>query len=42
MAIEEGKSAPAFTLKDADGTKVSLKDFRKLTRLVSDILHLLH
>jgi thioredoxin-dependent peroxiredoxin len=27
MAIEEGKPAPAFTLKDADGNKVSLKDF---------------
>lgn len=28
MAIEEGKAAPAFTLKDANGEKVSLKDFR--------------
>ena len=28
MAIEEGKVAPAFTLLDADGNKVSLKDFR--------------
>lgn len=28
MAIEEGKAAPAFTLKDANGAKVSLKDFR--------------
>jgi thioredoxin-dependent peroxiredoxin len=28
MAIEEGKAAPAFTLKDADGNKVSLKDFK--------------
>jgi peroxiredoxin Q/BCP len=28
MAIEEGKAAPAFTLKNADGEKVSLKDFR--------------
>ena len=28
MAIEEGKKAPAFTLKDADGNKVSLKDFQ--------------
>ncbi len=28
MAVEEGKSAPAFTLKDADGNKVSLKDFK--------------
>jgi len=27
MAIEEGKKAPAFTLKDAEGNKVSLKDF---------------
>ncbi len=28
MAIEEGKAAPAFTLEDRDGEKVSLKDFR--------------
>ena len=28
MAIEEGKAAPAFTLKDARGEKVSLKDFK--------------
>ncbi len=28
MAIEEGKTAPAFTLPDQDGNKVSLKDFR--------------
>jgi len=28
MAIEEGKAAPAFTLPDANGNKVSLKDFR--------------
>ena len=28
MAIEEGKAAPAFTLKDSDGNKVALKDFR--------------
>ena len=28
MAIEEGKAAPAFTLSDAEGNKVSLKDFR--------------
>ncbi|HEV7735513.1 MAG TPA: peroxiredoxin [Candidatus Binatia bacterium] len=27
MAIEEGKAAPAFTLSDAGGTKVSLRDF---------------
>ena len=27
MAIEEGKAAPAFTLPDQDGNKVSLKDF---------------
>ncbi len=27
MAIEEGKAAPAFTLIDADGKKVSLRDF---------------
>ena len=27
MAIEEGKAAPAFTLKDHDGKQVSLKDF---------------
>lgn len=28
MAIEEGKAAPLFTLKDKDGNKVALKDFR--------------
>ena len=28
MSIEQGKAAPAFTLKDANGNKVSLKDFR--------------
>jgi len=28
MAIVEGKAAPAFTLEDADGQKVSLKDFK--------------
>jgi peroxiredoxin Q/BCP len=28
MAIEEGKAAPAFTLSDADGRKVSLRDFK--------------
>jgi len=27
MAIQEGKAAPAFTLTDAAGKKVSLKDF---------------
>lgn len=34
MAIEEGRSAPAFTLKDQDGNKVSLKDFRGRTVVV--------
>ena len=28
MAIEEGKAAPLFTLKDAAGNKVALKDLR--------------
>ena len=28
MAIEEGKAAPLFTLKDADGKKVALKDLK--------------
>ena len=28
MPVEEGKSAPAFTLKDTKGDKVALKDFR--------------
>lgn len=28
MTIEEGKPAPQFTLADADGNKVALKDFR--------------
>ena len=28
MAIEEGKAAPAFTLKDAAGNKVTLKDLK--------------
>jgi peroxiredoxin Q/BCP len=28
MSIEEGKAAPAFTLKDASGKKVALKNFR--------------
>jgi len=27
MPIEEGKKAPAFTLTDAEGRNVSLKDF---------------
>jgi peroxiredoxin Q/BCP len=28
MAIQEGKAAPAFTLPDASGEKIALKDFR--------------
>lgn len=28
MTIEEGKAAPQFTLEDAGGNKVALKDFR--------------
>lgn len=28
MAIAEGKAAPAFNLADADGEKVTLKEFR--------------
>ncbi len=28
MSIEEGKAAPAFTLKDSAGEKVALKDFK--------------
>ena len=28
MAIEIGKKAPAFTLPDSDGNKVSLTDFK--------------
>ncbi len=28
MPIEEGKAAPAFTLKDQQGEKVALKDYR--------------
>jgi len=27
MAVEEGKKAPAFTLKDTKGNKVALKDY---------------
>ena len=34
MAIEEGKSAPAFSLKDQNGDKVSLKDFSGKTVVV--------
>jgi peroxiredoxin Q/BCP len=28
MSVEEGKLAPAFTLKDSKGDKVALKDYR--------------
>ena len=28
MAIQEGKAAPEFTLRDANGKQVSLNDFR--------------
>ena len=28
MTIQQGKTAPAFTLPDANGNKVALKDFR--------------
>jgi thioredoxin-dependent peroxiredoxin len=28
VTVVEGKAAPAFTLEDADGKKVSLKDFK--------------
>ena len=28
MTIQEGKTAPAFTLPDQNGNKVALKDFR--------------
>jgi peroxiredoxin Q/BCP len=28
MPITEGKAAPAFTLPDANGAKISLKDFK--------------
>ena len=34
MAIEVGKAPPAFTLKDTDGNKVSLKDFKGRTVVV--------
>jgi peroxiredoxin Q/BCP len=28
MTIQEGRTAPAFTLPDQDGKKVALKDYR--------------
>ena len=28
MSVEEGRTAPAFTLPDTSGKKVSLKDFK--------------
>ena len=28
MAIEEGKTAPAFILEDENGAKVALEDYR--------------
>lgn len=34
MAIEVGKKAPAFTLKDQHGNKISLKDFEGKTVVV--------
>ncbi|MGI9335356.1 MAG: thioredoxin-dependent thiol peroxidase [Gammaproteobacteria bacterium] len=34
MAITAGKTAPAFTLKDTDGDKISLKDFKGRTVVV--------
>lgn len=34
MAIEEGKTAPAFTLTDENGNKVALKDFKGKTVVV--------
>lgn len=34
MAIGEGKTAPAFTLKDANGSKVSLKDFKGMNVII--------
>lgn len=34
MAIEEGETAPAFTLNDQDGNPVALKDFRGRTVVI--------
>ena len=34
MAIEEGRSAPAFTLNDQNGNRVALKDFRGRTVVI--------
>jgi peroxiredoxin Q/BCP len=34
MPIEEGKKAPAFTLEDQNGKKISLKDFAGRTLVV--------
>ena len=34
MAIEEGKTAPAFTLNDQKGDKIALKDFKGKTVIV--------
>lgn len=34
MTIAEGKAAPAFTLPDQDGNKVSLKDFKNRNVIV--------
>jgi peroxiredoxin len=28
MDVQEGKAAPAFSLRDADGKKVALEDFK--------------
>ena len=36
MAIEEGKAAPAFTLPDAEGKKVSLKNFAGKDVILTD------
>jgi len=36
-AIQEGKAAPAFTLEDANGKKVSLKDFAGKVVLVVNV-----